>query len=94
MYKIILHIALLKNRTFLIRYGMPLCRGASPYPIRGKYIYVYGTYALICMQANEPDEAVTVCREGLALEPEYIDLHYILAYSLSRTGRKDEALNE
>jgi len=64
------------------------------YNLRGKYIYVYGTYALICMQANEPDEAVTVCREGLALEPEYIDLHYILAYSLSRTGRKDEALNE
>ena len=62
--------------------------------LRKRYIYVYGTYALICMQANELDEAVNVSREGLALEPEYIDLHYILAYSLSRTGRKDEALNE
>jgi len=57
------------------------------------YIFIYGSYALFCLQTNEFGEAVRICREGLEIEPEFIDLYYIAAYSLNRIGRKEEALD-
>ena len=56
------------------------------------FILIFGTYAMICLKLNEFEEAARICRQGLELEPEYIDLYYMMAYSLNRTGRKDEAL--
>ena len=61
--------------------------------LRRNLVFIYGAYALFCLQANEYDEAVRICREGLEIEPEYIDLYYVAAYSLNKTGRNDEALD-
>jgi glycosyltransferase involved in cell wall biosynthesis len=60
---------------------------------RQAYIYVYGTYGIICIENNEYDEAVRVCREGIEARPEYLDLYYILAAACEKIGETEEAIS-
>ncbi len=53
--------------------------------------YIFGEYALICMKNSEYEELITVCKEGLETEPDYIDLHYMMAESFQKLGRNPEA---
>ncbi|NLK87940.1 MAG: glycosyltransferase [Clostridiaceae bacterium] len=57
------------------------------------YIYVYGTYAIICIENNEFDEAVRICREGIELRPEYLDLYYLMAGAYMKSNKPEEALS-
>lgn len=56
-----------------------------------QYTYVYGTYAIISTNNNEYDETIRICQEGLEINPEYLDLYYLLAYAYAKTGRNEEA---
>ncbi len=53
--------------------------------------FVFGSYAMICMRNNEYEEAVAVCREGLDIETDYLDLYYFMAESQKNLGRRQEA---
>ncbi len=55
-------------------------------------IFIYGAYALISLQNNEYTEAIKVSKEGLLLQPEFIDLYYIMAVSLSNLDKKQESM--
>jgi glycosyltransferase involved in cell wall biosynthesis len=56
-----------------------------------KKIFVLATYALICSKNREYEEAITICKDGLELVNDYLDLHYVLAESCSLLGRHQEA---
>lgn len=58
---------------------------------RQLYIYVYGTYAMICVENNEFDEAIRICKEGLELRPEYLDLYYLMAGAYLKLNRNEES---
>ncbi len=60
--------------------------------IKQSYIYVYGTYAIICIENNEFDEAIRICKEGLELQPEYLDLYYLMAGAYLKLNRNEEAI--
>lgn len=55
------------------------------------YSYVYGTYSIICAVNREYEEAIRVCREGLGVQPNYLDLYYVMAVSQVKLGRNAEA---
>lgn len=57
------------------------------------YIYVYGTYGMLSYECNEFDEAIKVCREGIELQPEYLDLYYIMAAAYIRLNKTEEAIS-
>jgi len=55
-------------------------------------LYVFGSYAIICLRNHEYEEAIAVCKEGLEIEKDYLDLYYFLAESLQKTDRHQESL--
>jgi len=55
------------------------------------HAYVYGDYATRCCAANEFDEAVKVCLEGIQALPEYVDLYFMLAYAYNQLNNRAEA---
>ncbi|NLB79121.1 MAG: glycosyltransferase [Clostridiaceae bacterium] len=58
---------------------------------RMMFSYVYGTYSIICVGNNEYKEAITVCKEGLEIRADYLDLYYVMAVSHVKLGRKADA---
>jgi len=58
-----------------------------------RHCYVYGKYATYSCVNNEFNEAVNACLEGLKVEPEYIDLYYMLAYAYTNLAKREEAYN-
>lgn len=61
--------------------------------LKKEAVFIYGAYTLISLQNNEFEEAIQICNEGIELQPEFLDFHYILAVSLEKTGRSREALD-
>lgn len=54
--------------------------------------YVYGEYSQISYVAKKYEEAIRICKEGIKIKPEYIDLYYILGYSCFCLEREEEGL--
>ncbi len=46
------------------------------------YSFVYPTYAQISCQCKEHNEAISVCKEGISIRNDLIDLYYLCAYAL------------
>lgn len=59
---------------------------------KAKRVFVYGNYAVICVRNHEYEEAVNVCKEGLEVQRDFVDLYYFMAESLHILGRNKEAL--
>lgn len=57
-------------------------------------IQVHHELATLYMLSERPDEAESQCREGLVLDPDGWQMRMLLAESLFRQGRSDEALVE
>jgi glycosyltransferase involved in cell wall biosynthesis len=55
------------------------------------YCYIYSSYSSICFENGEYEEAIKVCKEGLEIRPENLDLYFIMARALAETDRKQEA---
>lgn len=54
--------------------------------------FLFGSYATICVKNCEFEEAILVCKRGLDLKYDYIDLYYLMAESYSKLGLHKEAL--
>ena len=55
-------------------------------------IYVYGRYASLALASKQFEEVEKICLEGIKIEPEYIDLYYILARLYELQGRYKVAI--
>ncbi|QUH19019.1 glycosyltransferase family 2 protein [Alkaliphilus sp. B6464] len=64
-----------------------------PYRERGKYIYVHGTYAKIASENRKHSEIIEICKEGLSITQDYIDLWFLLGISYSAINDYDNAIN-
>ncbi len=57
-----------------------------------KISYVYITYAHIGCEQKEYNEALDVCKEGISLRSDLIDLYYLSAFSLLHLGKQQDAV--
>lgn len=57
-----------------------------------QFAYIYSIYAIFCCENNEFDEAIQVCKEGIGVRAENIDLYFVLGTALIRLDSKEEAL--
>lgn len=57
------------------------------------YCYIYGSYAMICYEYGEFEEAIKVCREGLEVRPENLDLYFVMAMSYEKLDKKVESMD-
>lgn len=55
-------------------------------------ITVYERYTSYAIDQNHLEEAEKICLEGIDLEPEYVDLHFILARLYASQGRDSAAI--
>ncbi len=60
--------------------------------IRYSRSYVYGSYAKSTLINNKFIEAVDICKEGIKVRPDYIDLYYFAGEALMQLQNKDEAI--
>ena len=44
-----------------------------------EYIYIYSSYAKVAQALGHYSEVIRICKEGLLLNDEYLDLHFFLA---------------
>lgn len=56
------------------------------------YVYMYGMYSRTSFANNEIEETMKVCKEGIQLQPEYIDLYFILANAALIIGERAESI--
>lgn len=55
-------------------------------------VYVYGTYAKYAFESKKFEETEKICLEGIKLEPDYLDLYFILAHLYKLQGRSKSAV--
>ncbi len=58
---------------------------------RRNHAYIYGSYCIISAENNEYEEAIRICKEGLEVKEEYLDLYYVMAAAYVTIGRREEA---
>ena len=56
--------------------------------------FIFAQLAEEHMKFGEADQAIEICRAGLAHNPDFADGKFVLAKSLFRAGAKDEAVRE
>ncbi len=56
------------------------------------FTYVYITYAHISCEQKEYNEALDVCKEGISLRGDLIDLYYLSSFALLHLGREEDAI--
>ncbi|WP_027356850.1 glycosyltransferase family 2 protein [Desulfofundulus thermocisternus] len=54
--------------------------------------YVLGEYARISLNAEKYEETLRVCREGIKIRPNYIDLYLYMGYALFALEQKEESM--
>ena len=54
-------------------------------------LYIFGVYANLAYVLEEHEKNINICKEGLAISNEYIDLYYYLASSMQKTALYKEA---
>lgn len=59
---------------------------------RETYVYMYGMYVRTSFINKELDETIKICKEGIKIQPDYLDLYYIIANVLIRKGERFEAI--
>ncbi len=68
-------------------YDLMKTKGLEPI----KYIYIYCQYAKACIRRSLFKRAIEICREGIGLEPEYIDLYFYMAQAQAILRNFDDA---
>jgi glycosyltransferase involved in cell wall biosynthesis len=68
-------------------YDLLKTKGLEP----SRYIYIYCQYAKACIRRSLFKRAIEICREGIALEPEYIDLYFYMAQAHAILRNFDDA---
>lgn len=63
-----------------------------PYKQRYKYIYVYGLYSINATRNAEYKEAIKICKEGLKINRDYIDIWYSLFLSYTQISDDENIL--
>lgn len=76
-----------------IREAYKLIKKSNNELIAKKYIYVFNEYSRISFELNLFEETIKACKEGIALNPNYIDLYYYLGKSLENIHADEEAYN-
>ncbi|WP_256311246.1 glycosyltransferase family 2 protein [Tissierella carlieri] len=56
------------------------------------HIYMYGTYVRTAFTNNEFNETISICKEGIELQPEHLDLYFVLANAFLVTGERTKAI--
>jgi glycosyltransferase involved in cell wall biosynthesis len=56
------------------------------------HIYMYGTYVRTTFTNNEFNETIRICKEGIELQPEHLDLYFVLANAFLVTGERTKAI--
>lgn len=64
----------------------------KPLKERCLYTYMYGTYARIAFNNRKLKETIKICKKGIELRADYIDLYFTLALALQMIGDKKEAV--
>lgn len=64
----------------------------KPKKERASYVYMYGMYVRTSFKNNKLDETIKICKEGIGLCPDYIDLYFVLANALLKKGERSEAI--
>ncbi|WGG45224.1 glycosyltransferase family 2 protein [Rossellomorea sp. DA94] len=54
-------------------------------------LYIYGVYAKLAYVLEKNEQTIDICKEGLEISEEYIDLSYYLASAYERLGMEQEA---
>jgi len=62
--------------------------------IQPHYVAAYTNLAMMYAKSDRLKDAVDICRLGIQVEPDSVDLRVALADSLSQMGRQDEAIAE
>jgi tetratricopeptide (TPR) repeat protein len=62
--------------------------------IQPHYVAPYTNLATLYAKNNRLQDAVDICRQGLKVVPDSMDLYVTLADSLNQMGRRDEAIAE
>lgn len=55
------------------------------------YIYIYGMYVRTSFMNKKFEETIKICKEGVKLGSDYLDLYYVLANALLKKGEMSEA---
>lgn len=56
-----------------------------------QFVYIYDIYSKILLDKKRFFEAIAKCKEGLEIQPEYVDLYYITAVAKESSGDKNGA---
>ncbi|WP_458411859.1 glycosyltransferase [Schinkia sp. CFF1] len=56
-------------------------------------LYVFGVYANLAYTLEKNEKVIEICKEGLEINDEYIDLHYYFANSKDKLGMEQEAIS-
>lgn len=56
------------------------------------FYYIMGDYAMITMAAGHHEETVKICKEGIELKEEYIDLYYYMGYASFYLDKKEQGI--
>lgn len=65
----------------------------SKYPEQmSNFYYIMGDYAMITMAAGHHEETIKICKEGIKLKEEYIDLYYYMGYASFYLDKKEQGI--
>lgn len=62
----------------------------SDYNTKKAYSYIYASYARIAFTNRMYSETIKICKEGINLRKDYIDLYFLLALSYEKINKKEE----
>lgn len=63
-----------------------------PFKNRYKYIYVYGIYSINALNNQKYNETIKICREGLSLNSDYVDLWFTMFSAYSQINDENNIL--
>jgi glycosyltransferase involved in cell wall biosynthesis len=64
----------------------------QPLQERGKHVYVYAEYGRECYANLQFQECIDICKEGIFLKPEYIDLYYYISNAYEASNNPESAM--
>ncbi|MCT8976130.1 glycosyltransferase family 2 protein [Clostridium sp. CX1] len=64
----------------------------KPYEYRRDRIYIYGSFARSASLNKMYEEVIDICKEGLKLREDFVDLHYILAVTERVVGCYEDSI--
>lgn len=64
----------------------------KPKKERAVYAYMYGMYTRTSFKNDKFDETIKICKEGIELQSDYLDLYFMLANAFIKKGERLESV--